>query len=187
MVPSESDEALPSRVTEMFVWPKPRVTVWFGPALATGGSFGEYCLISTIIGLSLARDAFTVIEQLRVEVVALASYVTEIVPLSVPLAPVTTTHPQVSDADHTRVPVPSFATEKEALPADESTSRIVGSTLRMGCPNETTRLTLVSVETSVPLSGLWLKTMPAGTVSLNFSVTEPTVRSAPKMAASAAL
>ena len=53
-------------------------------------------------------------------------------------------------------------------------------------PVETTRSTAVPAATLAPASGLWLITLPAGTVPLEDVVTVPTTRPAPVIAVSAA-
>src|SRR2546428_389515 len=49
---------------------------------------------------------------------------------------------------------------------------------RVGAPDETTRLTALPGAASVPASGFWLKTDPAGTVEFDAVLTVPSVRPA---------
>src|SRR6185503_7215214 len=61
-------------------------------------------------------------------------------------------------------------------------------TVTGGCgPDETTRPTALPAVTCVPASGVWLMTVPAGTVALDVVVTPPTTRPAAVIAAVAAV
>ena len=53
-LPSTSEERLPLRVTGA-----PRITVWLGPALATGG---EFTVLTVTVDVSMARALLTVRE-----------------------------------------------------------------------------------------------------------------------------
>ena len=56
--------------------------------------------------------------------------------------------------------------------------RFTTSGTRVGAPDETTRLTALPGAASVPASGFWLKTDPAGTVEFDAVLTVPSVRPA---------
>src|SRR5436305_1816105 len=69
-------------------------------------------------------------------------------------------------------------------PSDPAGFRV--STMRHGRVDDTTRFTAEPAPTMVPAAGLWLITLPAGTLPLAANVTVPTINPAPVIVAVAA-